>query len=1025
MMVRETLDRLRQLTQVDIQSSWLSISGEISLDSINVDTWEPVNLNQKGYIIWPKGRQVKWLAKKIIIPEHIKGYSLSGLTIKLALTWWAEKAEIFVDSQLVQQGDLFDSSARILVTLSAKPKEEFLILLRLVSPSHDIGGLMSSRLIYETDTNLIDPGFLADELTILYNYICAFEPKNVEFFKKLIYQINWNIVDNKEIFDCHLLEVRKTLQPLAKNIKKYSLNLLGHAHLDMAWLWSVDETWYVGERTFDSVINLQKEFPDLIFGHTTPVLYEWIEKHRPQLFQNILEKYKQGKWEILGGMWVEPEVNLVSGESIVRQLLYGQRYFKEKFGKITQVAWLPDSFGFTWQLPQIFHQSGIKYFVTGKLHWNTNAKFPHGFFYWKSPDGTQLLTLISPPNVAGVMDTNPLRMTNYSISWKQQTGLKDALWLPGVGDHGGGPTRDMLTVQNRWKQSPFFPEINFTKAVNYLDRLVKNSDYIPIWDDELYLDLHRGCYTTHADQKFYNRRCEDLLYQAELWLSIATITQKKIVDYNNQKKIEKAWKNVLFNQFHDILPGTSIPEVFVQANQDWQEAIKISQSLLDDSLQIITSQIFLPKSPQIDAIPLIIFNSLNWDRSEVVQCSVTEKNYKIFDLEGNQLTSQLSTDNKLLFFAENIPSIGYRIFWLCPTNITTKKTNNNNNKDHIIENKYLKVTINSDTGNISSIFDKIVQQEVIKGECNQLQGFQDQGEYWDAWNIDPNYNDYPLPETKLKTIKYLEAGPIQWTIRVVRTLGNSEFSHDYILQKNSKIIIIKTKVDWQETHVLVKSSFLLNLDSDHTTYEIPFAAIERKNYPKTPEEKAKWEVPALRWADFTDKSQNYGVSILNDCKYGYDSKSNRLRLTLLKSPRWPDPNCDRGLHHFTYAIYPHQGSWQEAKTVQRGYELNIPLNVVFSPQNKTTRKTTLPPVNQFLNLGSDNLILSAFKPAEEHSNTWVLRYYECEGKPTVVLVTTNLDLTFTHRVNLLEQPITYFSEITPWKIVSLQAKVES
>ncbi|MGP0128619.1 MAG: alpha-mannosidase [cyanobacterium endosymbiont of Rhopalodia musculus] len=1021
MIITEILDRLRKLTQIDIQSSWLSISDEISFDSIDIDAWKPVSLNQKGYIVWTAGKQVKWLAKRLIIPKQIREYPLSGLTVKLALTWWAEKAEIFINKKLVQEGDLFDSSARILVSPSAEPGEEFLILLRLVSPSHDIGGLMSSRLIYETDIGLIDPGFVADEFTILYNYLSAFEPQNINIFKVSIYQIDWNIVDNKEKFDCHLSELRDTLKPLAKNIKEHSLNLLGHAHLDMAWLWLVDETWYVGERTFSSVINLQKEFPDLIFGHTTPVLYEWIEKHRPQLFQEILEVYKQGKWEILGGMWVEPEVNLASGESMVRQLLYGQRFFKKKFGKITQVAWLPDSFGFTWQLPQIFHQSGIKYFATGKLHWNTSVKFPYGFFYWQSPDGTQLLTLISPPNVAGVMNTNPLRMTDYSISWKQQTGLKDALWLPGVGDHGGGPTRDMLMVQNRWRQSPFFPKISFTKAIDYLDKLVKTSDYIPVWDNELYLDLHRGCYTTHADQKFYNRRCEDLLYQAELWFSIATIVQRKNVNIDNKKSLEKAWKKVLFNQFHDILPGTSIPEVFTQANKDWQKALKISQSLLDDSLQAIIFKISLPQSPQTNAIPLIVFNSLNWHRSEVIECSTTEDNYKIYDLEGNKLTSQLSANNKLLFLAENIPSIGYRVFWLCPTEKTLENTDKINNRDYSLENQYLKVTINSETGNIDSIFDKIVQQEIVRGECNQLQGFQDQGQYWDAWNIDPNYKDNPLPATELKTIKYLENGPIQWTIRVIRQLENSEFCQDYSLRINSKVIIIKTKVNWQETHVLVKSSFSLNLDSDYTTYEIPFAAIERTNYPKTPEEKAKWEVPALRWADLTDKSQNYGVSILNDCKYGYDSQSNCLRLTLLKSPRWPDSNCDRGLHHFTYAIYPHQGSWQEAKTVQRGYELNVPLNVVFFPKNKTTQQTTLPPVNQFLNLGSDNLILSAFKPAEDYSNTWILRCYECEGKPTLIFVTTNLDLTFTNQVNLLEEPIPNFLEITPWKIVSLKS----
>ncbi|XTZ11159.1 MAG: alpha-mannosidase, partial [cyanobacterium endosymbiont of Rhopalodia yunnanensis] len=249
MVITEILDKLRKLTQIDIQSSWVSISDKISFDSIDIDAGKPVNLNEKGYIIWPAGRQVKWLAKKLIIPKEIRGYPLSGLTVKLALTWWAEKAEIFINKQLVQEGDLFDSSARILVSSYAKPREEFLILLRLVSPSHDIGGLMSSKLIYETDIGLIDPGFVADELTILYNYLSAFEPQSIDLFAKIINRINWDIIDNKKRFNCHLLELRKTLKPLAKNIKKYSLNLLGHAHLDMAWLWLVDETWDVGERT--------------------------------------------------------------------------------------------------------------------------------------------------------------------------------------------------------------------------------------------------------------------------------------------------------------------------------------------------------------------------------------------------------------------------------------------------------------------------------------------------------------------------------------------------------------------------------------------------------------------------------------------------------------------------------------------------------------------------------------------------------------------------------------------------------
>ena len=243
----------------------------------------------------------------------------------------------------------------------------------------------------------------------------------------------------------------------------------------MAWLWTTSETYEVAQRTFSSVLNLQAEYPQLTFGHTSPALYQWVENNRPDLFVRIQEAIKTGKWEALGGMWIEPEVNIISGESIIRQLLYGQQYYQEKFGQIAKVAWLPDSFGFPWQLPQLMKQGGIEYFVTGKLHWNDTTEFPHGCFWWQAPDGTKLFTLMSPPNVTGVMDTNPITMSNYAVDWETQTGLQDIFWLPGVGDHGGGPTKDMLEVAALWQESPFFPQIEFTTAVEYLDQISQDT----------------------------------------------------------------------------------------------------------------------------------------------------------------------------------------------------------------------------------------------------------------------------------------------------------------------------------------------------------------------------------------------------------------------------------------------------------------------------------------------------------------------------------------------------------------------
>ena len=1043
--IKNSIKRLRQLVTLDVRNQWLDLNSNRSID-----------LNEKGYIVFPQGRQTLWLVQKIIIPESLQGYALSGLSLRLALTWWAEDAKIFIDDRLVQEGDLFDSSARVLLTDCATPATEFTVKICLVSPNHDIGALMESYLIYgaykgvnsihataphEEKERQIDPGFVADELTVLWKYVTEFEPDKLGILKTEIAKIDWDIVTDQVEFDRDLIDLRHRLLPLASNIKNRCFNLLGHAHLDMAWLWTSEETYQVAQRTFTSVLNLQQDFPDLTFGHTTSALYQWLEENRPDLLKDIKQAIDRGQWEILGGMWVEPEVTIISGESLIRQLLYGQQYLKAAFGEIAKVAWLPDSFGFTWQLPQIFKQSGIEYFVTGKLHWNDTNQFPLGCFWWESPDGTKLFTLMSPPNVTGVMDTHPITMANYAIDWETKTGLPEIFWLPGVGDHGGGPTRDMLEVARKWQQSPFFPDIKFTTAIDYLQTI---SNYpqstIPIWRDELYLELHRGCYTTHGNQKKANRYCEGLLYEAELFATVTSLLfeeafsestfphctdnkQKNSTCQPWQAEIESAWKKVLFNQFHDILPGTSIPEVFAEANFQWQQAVEIGERIVRASLKTISACIDVSQSPAAQAKGIVVFNSLNWERSEIVSIPAQGKQWQVLDDEGNLVRSQITSDDRLLFLAENIPSIGYRLYWI-QENPTVTDAVEFNNYPYILENSYLKVTVNSETGDLDSIYDKKAAKEVIKQGGNQLKAFTDKGQYWDAWNIDPNYEKYPLPPTKLTSIQWFDQGELQQRLRVIKTLGNSEFQQEYILQINSPILKITNTVNWQETHVVVKAAFPLNIASDSVTYEIPCGAIERTTEAKTPEEKAKWEVNALKWVNLTDKQQNYGVSILNDGKYGYDSQRDRLRITLLRSPLWPDPTCDRGMHHFTYAIYPHQHSWQEAQTVRRSYELNLPLKAI-ELDGETTNRKCLSTKESFLNISAENLILMAFKPAK--NSKIALRFYECHGQKTQTKINHKLNLELLNLTDCLEieneNDINIgrqdLIEVNPWKIVTL------
>lgn len=1075
--IEGTIAQLRQLVQVDVQSGWRVYVGDWASLPENIEDLPLFSANEKGFLVWEAGRKQRVLVQRFVIPSALQQYPLQGLCLRLALTWWAEDAQIFVNGEFVQAGDLFDSSARILLSPHIAPESQFTVILQLTSPHHDIGALMRSKLLFEaTNPQEIDPGFVADELAVLQKYWQAFEPQKLEILQAAVGEIAWDKVGDATAFIEILSHLRERLKPYAESLKQRRVKMMGHAHLDMAWLWELSETWDVAQRTFESVLNLRRDCPDLTFCHTSPVLYEWMEKHRPELFAAILEAVKGGWWDVVGGMWVEPDVNLPNGESIVRQLLYGQKYNQEKFGQIAKVAWLTDSFGFNWQLPQLLKLGGIEYFVTQKLHWNDSTEFQFGAFWWQSPDGTQIFTVMSPPNVTGVMDTNPMTITDYTVKWEAQTGLQDSFWLPGVGDHGGGPSRDMLEVQQRWRLSPFFPQIEFATSQDFLQGIQQQGDF-PVWEDELYLELHRGCYTAHADQKLYNRRCEILLYQAELWSAIALSLQPNVdLKQETQQKLESSWKKVLFNQFHDILPGTSIPGVFVTANQDWQEAESTATEVLNQALEMISQFVQLPTPPHPQAIPFVVFNSLNWTRSQLLSLNNPFSTPAcITTATGQPLTTQVSQDNKLLFWAENILSIGYHLFWISPlagdktstdsqpetdsiqsvitestvippkspadwksgANITKSAVANSQDKstainsnqknskplsweNYILENQSLRIEINPKTGEIASLLDKTHQKQILSAPGNQLQAFTDKGQYWDAWNIAPDYEQHPLPPSQLLSISWQERGKLRQSVRVVRKIGQSTFTQDYILDGNAPLLHIATTVDWQEQYVMVKAAFPVTVNASQATYEIPCGAIQRPTNPQTPAEKAKWEVCALQWADLSD--DNYGVSLLNNCKYGYDCKPNQIRLTLLRSPQWPHPDCDRGVHHFTYTLYPHNGTWQTAQTVRKAYELNQPLQPKILSQ--MPENAALPPQNSFLDLEGETAILMALKPAETDPETLILRCYESCGEAANLSIRGALGFQLDQHLDCLEQPLegTNSNYLSPWQIATFRLK---
>ena len=1057
--LESNLNKLRQLNTQNIQSTWYWYDQDISVtdvfDSRVLNEWNLAPLNNREHIAWEKGHQVRWLIQVISVPTNFRGYPLIGLTLRLALTWWAEDAQIYVDGTLVQSGDLFECFTRICLSESAQPNSAFRVAIRLVSPDHDDGALVRSHITYELpEQPTPEPSFIADELTVL----ATLEPTTQLDIQVALNQLDWKSLTAAQAspnadelwktlsaasplppatvhpFQQSLSQLRHSLLPYAAKLKQRTIQCVGHAHLDMAWLWPIADTWDAAERTFRSILSLQKDFPHLTYTHSSPALFEWIEQHRPELFQQIQNKVKAGSWSIDAGLWVEPEFNIIGGEAIVRHILYGQRYCQQKFGALSKVAWLPDSFGFCWQLPQLLVQGGIETFATLKLSWNDTTEFPYQLFWWQSPDGTRIRALMLPP--IGT-DIDPIKMSAHAAKWENSTQIPNILWLPGLGDHGGGPTRDMLEKSQRWEKSPFFPKLAFTTPERYIANL-PNPASLPVWSSDLYLELHRGCYTAHAEQKQNNRYCEDLLYQAEAFATIAHIVLNKPYPKEN---IELAWKTLLFNQFHDILPGTSIPEVFSEADEGWEQVKQIGESVLEESLSAIADSIQRSPQPHPNAKPIIVFNSLAWPRTSVVALNLstidpdqTYKSWTAYDDEQNIVATQNASNSfdpattqhiqQIFFSATNIPALGYKCYWLTPSQTLHTKPKRPNS--YQLDNAFITVSISATTGQITSLIEKTTNREVLSSPGNQLQLFRDQSGYWDAWNIDPDYQEHPLTSPQLTSIEWHEVGPNRQCIRTKYRTEQSTFCQDYILDNHSPSLTVKHNINWQETHVLLKANFPLALTAPCATYETAFGSITRTTQPTTEAEKAQWEVPALRWADLTQTAgDTFGVSILTQAKHGFDASPTHVRLTLLKSSTWPDPTADKGHHQFTYAIYPHSGTWQSARSVHYARELNIPAIAFYSTSNN---HSALPKTHSFLQIHNPNLILSAFKPTEKNQNQFSLRFYEAYGQSAQVNITNSLGLATSssesQRTNILEEALSKDESTTihPYQVVTYQTQ---
>jgi alpha-mannosidase len=724
------------------------------------------------------------------------------------------------------------------------------------------------------------------------------------------------------------------------------------------------------------------------------------------VFKGIQQRVKEGRWEVVGGMWVEPDCNLPSGESWFHHLLYSKLWFRKNVGADARIGWNPDSFGYNLDMPMFYANADVPFFVTQKIGWNETNVFPYRLFWWQSPDSSRVLTYFPFDYVNEVDD--PYRLIDWMRQFESNTGFTKMMCLFGVGDHGGGPSLEMLDRIKHLDSLDIYPAIEYGKMSSYIEWLQKQDlSTVPVWKDELYLEYHQGTYTTQAKMKEHTRRDEVLLSNAEKFSSIASMYGRPY----NGANIEEAWHNVLFNQFHDILPGSGIRENYIDASEKFAASEKLGNYELDGSLKDIAGHV--NTSSVSKGSPLLVFNPLAWARADVVRVQLPEgdnASYTVLDAKGKEVPSQIVERDKLsrdiLFFAHDLPALGYSLFQLHKgTSGLHAKTSAS---PSAVENARFRVAIDPDSGWIRSLYDKHINAELLAGYGNELQLLEDKPSAWDAWNIGLTGVKYP---SKLRKIEVVENGPVRTVVRVTRDylkpgtkkdfptedFPSSFFTQDIVLYDDIDRVDFKTDVDWWEDKTMLKVAFPHTLHDTVATFEVPYGTITRSTQSRDTWEQAKVEVPAQRWADLTDGK--YGVSILNRSKYGYDIKSNIIRLSLLRSPKWPDPTADRGKHSIEYALLPHDGPVLESNVTHQGYEYNNPLIGVIT----TPHKGALPPAFSFVHLEPSNLILTEVKKAEG-SDSWIIQWYDAGGKGGDAVLTLPKTPAGVSMANFMEEP---------------------
>lgn len=917
-----------------------------------------------------------WFRAEYTVPKSMDGKTLY-LKVATQVDHWdyAKNPQflLFVNGQMTQGMDL--NHQTVMLERCAKEGETYTIDLQGYT------GVMFAELTFTMETVEVDETIneiYYDIVVPLQGFSRMQEDDKVRKDLRTILNNTVNLLDLRTPYSEEFYQsieeahnyIQKALYEDMSGYEDVIASCIGHTHIDVAWLWTVAQTREKVARSFSTVLKYMEEYPEYKFMSSQPALYQFLKERYPETYEKIKERVKEGRWEPEGGMWVEADCNLTSGESLVRQFLYGKKFFKDEFGIDSRILWLPDVFGYSGALPQIMKKSGIKYFMTTKLAWNQINKVPYDTMMWRGIDGSEIFTHLITTLGVGQSEADFFTTYNGMLhpdailgGWHRYQNKdinNDILIAFGYGDGGGGPTREMLETSKRMEKGiRGIPKVRQEFAGNYFEELeerVEGNKSLPVWEGELYFEYHRGTYTSMGRNKRSNRRCEQLLMDAELLEVLTGISEKEEMD--------KIWRTVLLNQFHDILPGSSIAEVYEVTKKEYAEIESRLAEMIAEKLNLLMDG---------GQDKISVFNTLGFDRNDVVSlgdchaAALTDESGKIYPVQ--------ETVQGAVAYITDIPAKGGKTLQLLDT--VKEEASRIQITENGIETPFYRISID-ENGLFTSIYDKECDREVLKAgeKGNLLRMYEDKPMHYDCWDIDMYYSEKYWDAEKADKIQWTEEGPVRATLEIQRTISNSVIKQEIHFYADSRRIDFSTWVDWKEHQHLLKVHFPVNIHSDEATFEVQFGNLKRKIHGNTSWDEARFESCGQKWMDISEG--HYGVSLLNDCKYGYSAKDSNIALTLIKSGIEPNKTADQEEHVFTYALYPHKEMWSAAGTVQEAYKLNQPAYAT-KGELKNTGKS-------FISTDKDNIIIETVKPAENGDGI-IVRLYDCENSLTKATLT--------------------------------------